>query len=294
MSFTYELKKEILEKENSKMCCSLAELAGIVAFSSLIKNGTLRIVIENKAVASRIIRLMKRTLELQAVIDKKNGGGVRKNDVYVITVIQGEKLLEKLGVDGGIKKKLIEKPCCKKAFLKGAFLGGGSVSDPGKRYHLEFVTSYSELCEDFKQLLAELGLKAGTISRRGKEVIYFKDCDSICDVLAMVGVNKGVMEIYEVKVIKDKKNELNRINNMEVANIYKTADAAANQIKCINKIAEKAGLEALPEALRKLADVRLKYPDEGLAQLGKRLDPPLGKSGVNHRMRKIIEISKRY
>ena len=241
MSFTYELKKEILEKENSKMCCSLAELAGIVAFSSLIKNGNLRIVIENKAVASRIIRLMKRTLGLHAGIDKKSGGGVRKNDVYVITVMQGQSFLEKLGIGKGFNEKLAEKPCCKKAFLKGAFLGGGSVSDPDKRYHLEFVTSYDEICGDFLQLLSDLELKAGLVNRRGKDVIYFKDCDSICDVLAMIGVNRGVMEIYEVKVIKDKKNELNRINNMEVANIYKTADAAANQINCINKIAEQAG-----------------------------------------------------
>ena len=292
MSFTYQLKKEILENENTKACCSAAELAGIVAFSSSVKNGNIRIVIENRAVASRIVRLMKRTLGFKAEIEKRSGGGVRKNDVFIINCRDGKALFEKLGLNNSLHKIL--KPCCKRAFIKGAFLGGGSVSDPNKRYHLEFVTCYDSICDNVIELFDDMGLKAGKVFRRGKNVIYFKDCDMICDVLAGIGINRGVMEIYEIKVIKDKKNELNRINNMEVANIFKIVDAAANQLMCIEKIDKAVGIDSLPESLRELAKLRIKYPDDGLGALGAKLSPPLGKSGVNHRMRKIIEISKRY
>ena len=298
MSFTAEIKAELMEKENGKKCCNLAELAGIIAFSSSIKNGYMKITLENKAVARRIVKQLKKVADIQAGIEVKAGGGVRKNDSFVISVVEYKKLLSCLGLSRGenvcFPGKLLEKECCIKAFVKGAFLGGGSVSDPKKRYHLEFVTGYPVIGRGFADFFWNLEMKAGRVERRGKQVVYFKDCDVICDVLAMAGVMNGVVEICQVKVIKDKKNELNRLNNSEIANICKAADAATTQKLCIEKIRDTVGLDALPESLKKLAQARLDNPDISLALLGEKMNPPIGKSGVNHRMRKIIEISKRY
>ena len=297
MSFTAELKEEILEKENSKKCCDIAELAGIIAFASTIKNGYIQITLENRIVARRIVKQLEKVAGIRAGIEVKPGGGVRKNDTFIISVTDYKKMLEFLGLGTSLEcfpKSIQKSECCQKAFVRGAFLGGGTVSDPQKRYHLEFVTSNAEISEGFAGIFSSLDIKCGRVERRGKYVVYFKDCDTICDVLAMAGVMNGVVEIYEVKVIKDKKNEINRLINSEVANLSKVVDAAISQKAAIEKIRDTVGLDTLPETLKKLAEARLEYPEEGLAQLGARMKPPIGKSGVNHRMRKIIEISKRY
>ncbi len=293
MSFTAELKEEILQKENKKKCCEIAELAGIVAFSSSVKSGYLKITIENRTVARRIVKLLARIAGIQAGIEVKPGGSVRKNDAFIISIVEYKNLMQFLDVENFLETQL-QKDCCRRAFVKGAFLGGGSVADPKKRYHLEFVSAYEDVAKAFVKLFGELDIKCGLVERRGRYVVYFKDCDTICDVLALGGVMNGVVEICEVKVIKDKKNEINRLINSEVANLTKVVDASVNQTKAIEKIRDSVGLETLPETLRKLAEARLQFPEDGLAQLGQRLKPPIGKSGVNHRMRKIIEISKRY
>ena len=201
MSFTKELKEEILQKEQGKDCCNLAELAGIIAFSSTIKNGYLKITIENKFVARRIVKLLKRLLDIQAGIEVKAGGGVRKNDTFIISVREFAKLLNGISMinkEGSLcfPQKSAENPCCKKAFIKGAFLGGGSMSHPQKRYHLEFVTHYPEICEGFNLFLEDMEFAAKAVERKGKFVTYFKDCDSICNLLAIAGASLGVMKIY--------------------------------------------------------------------------------------------------
>jgi DNA-binding protein WhiA len=298
MSFTAKLKEEILEKNSNKPCCLAAELAGILAFSSSIYDGYIKITLESKNVARKIIKLLKKVADIQAGIEVKPGGGVRKKDIFIITVKEYNKLFEFLGLKEGETVKfpgeITQNECCKKAFIKGAFLGGGSVADPSKRYHLEFVTPYKNVAEGYASCIGGFGIKAGVCLRRGKYVVYFKECDAICDCLTMAGVMNGTLEIYEIKVIKDKKNEVNRLNNSEIANIIKVADASAAQRHAIEKIRDSVGLDALPEALKALAKARLEYPEDGLLQLGARLSPPIGKSGVNHRMRKIMEISKRY
>lgn len=293
MSFTAELKEELLEREHQKNCCDIAELAGIVAFSSSIKSGYLKIVIENRAVAGRIVKQLKRIAGIQAGIEVKPGKSAVKKDTFIISIVEYKNLLQFLDIDNFMETQL-QNECCRRAFVKGAFLGGGSVADPKKRYHLEFVTAYQDVGAALARLFDGLELKNGLVERRGKYVVYFKDCDTVCDVLAFAGVMNGVVDIYEVKVIKDKKNEINRLINSEVANLSKVVDASVNQTKAIEKIRDTVGLETLPETLRKLAETRLMFPQDGLAQLGQRMKPPLGKSGVNHRMRKIIEISKRY
>ena len=298
MSFTEKLKEEVLEKNVNKPCCTAAELAGMLAFSSQVYEGYIKITLENKLVARKIIKLLKKVADIQAGIEVKPGGGVRKKDIYIITLKEYNKLFDFLGITDGERavfpEKIIDSSCCKKSFIKGAFLGGGSVANPEKRYHLEFVTSYKNVAEGFAKCISEFGIKAGVCQRRGKYVVYFKECDAICDCLTIAGVMNGTLEIYEIKVIKDKKNEVNRLNNSEIANIIKVADASAAQRHAIEKIRDSVGLDTLPEALQALAKARLKYPEDGLLQLGARLSPPIGKSGVNHRMRKIMEISKRY
>ncbi len=294
MSFTAKLKEEVLEKGVNKNCCETAFLAGMVAFSSICKGSYLRITLENRQVARKIIKLLKKVVNIQAGIEVKMSSG--RKPIYVITISEYLHLLRKLKLTDGevFSVERYENICCKKAFIKGAFLGGGSVADPQKRYHLEFVSSYGAIASKFADIFSEFDLRAGCVERRGKYVVYFKGFDAVCNVLTIAEATSGVLKIYEVKVIKDKKNEVNRLNNSEIANIIKVADASATQRSAIKKIEEYAGLDSLPDTLRDLAIVRLQYPDDGLAELGKRLSPPIGKSGVNHRMRKIIEISKRY
>lgn len=298
MSFTSEQKNEMIEKDIGEVCCEKACLAGMILFSSAVKEDYLKVTTENRAVARKIVRLLKKCYGIQAGIEVKGGGGVRKNDSFTVSVVDYKKLFEEMEIPTDEEPifpiKMLEKDCCKRAFVKGAFLGGGNVSAPLKRYHLEFVSRYEKVAKGLTELLLSLEFKANTVLRQGKFVTYVKEFESICDILTTVGATKGVMSIYEAKVIRDKKNELNRLNNYEVANICKTATAAAEQIKCIEKIRDGTGLSSLPESLEKLARARLEHPEIGLAALGEMMNPPIGKSGVNHRMRKIMEISKRY
>ncbi|MBQ7535786.1 MAG: DNA-binding protein WhiA [Stomatobaculum sp.] len=176
-----------------------------------------------------------------------------------------------------------------RAFLRGAFLAAGSLSDPEKSYHLEFVCSDEKKAGTLKALLRKIGAEAGIVGRKRFSVVYLKDSSGIVDALGWMGAPGALMEMENVRILKEMRNSVNRQVNCEAANISKTVSASMKQVQEIEYIRDTAGLDSLPDHLREMAEVRLQYPEAALKELGEYLNPPVGKSGVNHRLRKLSE-----
>lgn len=187
-----------------------------------------------------------------------------------------------------IEESLVAQDCCRRAFLKGAFLSGGTVIDPRKNYNLELVTSYPKLHEGMQKLLKDIGFAFKSVMRKNKYVLYLKNSEAISDFLSYMGAFQAQMELLNIKIEKEIRNDFNRAANGETANIEKTINAAISQIQAIVKLDETVGLDNIPEDLREVALLRLKHKDLSLSELGKLLQPPLSKSGVNHRMKKLM------
>lgn len=194
-----------------------------------------------------------------------------------------------------IHRKNIVCPECLASFLRGAFLCCGTVTDPNKEYHLEFVVPYSNLAKDLLVALQMCGverLQPGLTNRRGSFVVYSKGMEQVTDLLTYLGAPAAAMELMQVKMLKEVRNQINRRTNFETANLDKTASAAARQVLAIQKIAESTGLGELPEELRELAELRLQNPEMSLRELGESLSPPLSRSGVNHRLQRIVDLAE--
>lgn len=300
MSFTAKVKEEIIKKSGHKRgCCNYAELAGILAYSAIFKENSdrfiLQIAFENTTVAMRCFNLIHKLFGDIATIQKKQYS--QKHIIYKINVADTRQLLQNVGltdVDGiafHVSPDITNQECCRRAFIRGAFLGGGTIADPEKRYHLEFVTTHFMISEDMKQILDTFSIHGKNVTRQSKYVTYLKDSEIICDILTMMGAHSCVMEIYNTKIYKEIKNQANRVTNFESANITKVVDASIKQVDAIRLIEKYRGLESLGPQLEETARLRIQNPDISMIELGKLLQPPIGKSGVNHRMRKLIEIA---
>ena len=188
---------------------------------------------------------------------------------------------------------VIQQTCCKKAFLRGAFLAGGSISSPEKAYQIEIACTTEGNADRILSILKALHLEARSIQRKNRYIVYIKDGDTISDFLGVTGGMNSMMEFENIRILKDIRNSINREVNCDTANINKVVNAAAKQIDDINLIIEKRGLDSLPEQLRAVAELRLLHPHLSLTELGEKLDRPLGKSGVNHRLARINEIAEK-
>lgn len=182
---------------------------------------------------------------------------------------------------------LIRKKCCKKAFLRGAFLASGSINDPNKSYHMEIVSDDKRLTDCLVDILSDLGISAKSTKRKSSYILYIKEATLIVDLIGVMGAHLSLMAYENVRILKGVRNDLNRRVNCEAANIRKTVSAALSQIEDIKFIETKVGLGQLPESLKKVAQLRLEYPEASLTELGEMIDPPVGKSGINHRLRRI-------
>ncbi len=285
-------------------CCLAAELASFLHMKGNIEVTSgrlaLTVVTENPAVARRIFSLFKELYGLSTEIFYRQKSRLKKNNVYLVQTRGEERIrhiLQSLGrLDQGgsltltPNMKMLRRRCCKKAFLRGAFLAGGYLSDPGSAYHLELVTDYEEHSRALIELLQNFKLKAKVNQRKKVFVVYLKGSDAIASFLQVIGAHESLMEFENTRVVKDVRNRINRLINFETANLNKTVDAALQQLEDIKLIQGTIGLERLPKSLRPLAELRLAYPEATLKELGSMLDPPLGKSGVNHRFRKIRSI----
>ena len=307
MSFSSKVKEELYRHVSTARHCQLAELAAILHFCASIgsgKEGTfLQIRAENALVVRKSFTLLQKTFNISTetkVQREENGSG------YFLTVSDpgtGRRILQSTrfldsggrlvsGLREPVSRMIIKNACCQRAFLRGAFLSAGSMSDPEKGYHLELVCGLLTQALQIRELLLGFEIEARIVRRKKYFVVYIKEGAGISDFLNVTEAHVALMEFENSRVVRDVRNTVNRRVNCETANIAKTVNAAARQVEDILWLQQRYGLENLPEGLRQMAQVRLEHPDAPLKELGAYLDPPVGKSGVNHRLRKLCELAE--
>ncbi len=294
MSFSSDVKSEISKIENLSSCCFHAQVYGLVLFAHFSKYN-FSITTENNDVFSLYLSYLKDYCEVEPVI---SDSGTKKMTAYLKSDKEKEKVFDKFGhmlneTTLRINRANISDECCAGAFLRGAFLACGTVTTPERGYHLEFVVPYKRLCTDMIKFMDELNLNPKYIVRKGNHVIYFKDSESIEDILAIIGAQDASLYVMGIKIEKDVKNKVNRKLNFEMSNIGKTVDAANIQIEAIEFIESKSGISSLPENLQKLARLRLENQEASLSELGKLMDEPISRSGINHRLNRIVNIAEK-
>ena len=300
MSFSGTVKEELAAHVDSPRHCQLAELAALLRFcgSTCESEGALHLSLEteNEAVIRKCFTLLEKTFKInKAVVQEK--GRLLFDDSIEEKVIQalhvGGREEGTISLQAPVNSLLIKNSCCARAFLRGAFLSIGSMSDPEKSYHLEFVCSKKEQARQLQEIIQEFQIEARCIKRKKYDVVYLKEGAAIVDLLNVMGAHVSLMNLENLRIVKEMRNSVNRRVNCETANISKTVTAASKQIEDIFLIRDKYGFENLPDNLRQMAEVRLEYPDAALKELGGYLNPSVGKSGVNHRLRRLGEIADR-
>lgn len=295
MSFSGNVKEELAAHISLARHCQLAELAALLLFSAGTCEGNmhLRLDTENEAVVRKCFTLLRKTFNIETVMQGKER--LIPDDALEGKVIQALHLngIEKEGLNLAepVNSLLIKNSCCARAYLRGAFLSVGSMSDPKKSYHLEFVCNEKTQALQLQMILQEFQIEAKIIRRKKYDVVYLKEGSGIVDLLNVMGAHVSLMNLENLRIVKEMRNSVNRRVNCETANISKTVTAASKQIEDILLIRDKYGFENLPDNLRQMAEVRLEYPDAALKELGEYLEPPVGKSGVNHRLRRLSEIA---
>lgn len=295
MSFSGNVKEELAAHISLARHCQLAELAALLLFSAGTCEGNmhLRLDTENEAVVRKCFTLLRKTFNIETVMQGKER--LIPDDALEGKVIQALHLsgIEKEGLNLAepVNSLLIKNSCCARAYLRGAFLSVGSMSDPKKSYHLEFVCNEKTQALQLQMILQEFQIEAKIIRRKKYDVVYLKEGSGIVDLLNVMGAHVSLMNLENLRIVKEMRNSVNRRVNCETANISKTVTAASKQIEDILLIRYKYGFENLPDNLRQMAEIRLEYPDAALKELGEYLEPPVGKSGVNHRLRRLSEIA---
>ena len=292
-SFSQQTKEPLILAENHSPCCDRAELFGMLLFAGSISGSSIKLISESKLVADKFCTLLNKLFGYRGnTVKDGKYFAVYCNDLGVVAKCLYALRLSENNIKFRITPEVIEKDCCKKAFLRGAFLGGGTVIDPNKNYNMEFLTRYELLTEDFLIFLSSLGFSFKKVRRKDSLVVYTKMSDTICDVLTYLGATLSYMEYINIKIEREVRSNLTRISNGETANMDKVFTASAVHIKAINKIQQTIGLEELPDELFELAKLRLENRDLSLGDLGALLSPPLSKSGVNHRLKRILAIAE--
>ncbi|MBE7012290.1 MAG: DNA-binding protein WhiA [Ruminococcaceae bacterium] len=292
-SFSQKTKEPLINIENASLCCMRAELFGMLLFAGNITGSSFKIVTESPMAAEKFCSLLKGLFDFSGQV-KKDGKfySVFCNEMGIVAKCLYSLRLCENNIKFRITPEVVEKDCCKKAFLRGAFLGGGTVIDPNKNYNMEFLTRYELLTDDFLNFLKELGFDLKKVRRKGSWVVYVKNSETICDMLSYLGATASYMEYVNIKIEREVRNDFVRISNSEIANMDKVFTASAEHIKAISLIDEKIGLSEIPEDLSEIAKLRLQNRDLSLEKLGKLLNPPLSKSGVNHRMKRLLKMAE--
>ena len=291
MSFSGDVKRELGKQYSKGRHCQLAELAAILEMVGRVqeKPCILEITSDNMVVLEKYAVLMRQLFEVD--ITKPLEGNIVEKILTTLKFFKEDGLalpLDEQRVDG----LLVQNVCCKRAFIRGAFLASGSMSDPNKSYHFELVCRTMEQAEQLQQLMNGFETEAKIVERKGHYVVYLKEGSQIVDMLNVMEAYVSLMNLENVRILKEMRNSVNRKVNCETANISKTVNAAVKQLEDIELIRSKLGLDQLPRNLREMALIRLEYPEAALKELGNYLTPPVGKSGVNHRLRKLAEIAE--
>lgn len=289
MSFASEVKNEICKTDITEVCCARAELAGIVCFGASVKGNEIRVRTECEDVAQRFCSLVKFLYNLKADVSVTESGTFMAtlSGVEVLKILRDTRLA---GVPTRIDREIVRNECCKASMLRGIFLGGGSMTDPEKGYHAELVSNRSAIEKDLRPVFEHFELYPKMINRNGNYVFYIKEGQQIENLLAAIGAHLKMMEFVNVVIEREIKNTTNRRVNFEVANYLKTHDAAVKQQMAIEKIVLEHGWQSMSPELVAVAKLRLEDSDISLAEIAKRLN--ISKSGVNHRMRKILALAE--
>ena len=298
MSYSSQVKGELCRDGLQKACCARAEAYGVLLYCNTFSGREVRIITESADFAARLPKLFQRAFSLR--FDRLPEGDVGRGK-YIFQITDREKLsamIEAFGYDPQqhivlhINFALLEEDCCRSAFLRGAFLAGGSVTDPAKRYHLELATSHAQASREMTALLRDMGYDPKDVGRNGYQVTYFKNSQQIEELLTRMGAPVAAMEMMNAKVEKDLRNEVNRRVNCEAANVGKVVDAAQEQLSAISRLYELGRVEELPAKLKETIVLRETYPELSLSELAAEFDPPISKSALNHRLRKLVELSR--
>lgn len=285
MSFSAEVKEELAKHISPARHCQMAELSAMLHYAGqygLMEDGTLTIGFqsENEAVLRKGFTLLKKAYNIDTVIGVK---GQKKADLLAI---MGD-------LFGPADTSLLKQACCRRAFIRGAFLSCGSISDPTKGYHLEFVCNNRTQAEQLQEIIGQFDIEAKIVCRKKYFVVYVKEGAGIVELLNIMEAHVALMNLENLRILKEMRNSINRRVNCEAANIQKTVQASTRQVEDIIYLRDYYGFSRLPDNLREMAEVRLAYPEAALKELGEYLSPPVGKSGVNHRLRKLSELAEK-
>ena len=309
MSFSSKVKEELEGRISNANHCRIAEIAAILSLCGNVGIDvdnwySIKVRTETKSTANKFKNLVWKTFHIDAVITEMKNAYSKKPVTYTITikghkealrVLQATKLIDEngnIGENYSITNNIVVmKDCCKRAFIRGAFMAAGSINDPNKSYHFEIKCNNEKKSEQLINMLKNFGIEAKTVARKGNFVVYIKEGEGIVNVLNVMEASVALMEMENIRILKDMSNYYNRQVNCETANIKKTVTTACRQIDDIKFIMKHKGIDYLPDKLKDIAIVRIENPDASLQELGEMLEPPLGKSGVNHRLRKISQIA---
>lgn len=309
MSFSGNVKEELSHQIAQARHCQIAELAALISMCGAVvitpgEKYRIKIHTEKIAVARKCFTLVTKTFNIRTDIS------VRRNlekgsETYMLVIREHEDALRILQATKLIGERedaysalhivdpiLVQQPCCKRAFLRGAFLAAGSMSDPNKAYHFEIVCTTVNMAEQLRRMMCSFSMDAKIVARKKMYVVYLKEGAQLVDMLNIMEAHVSLMELENVRILKEMRNAVNRKVNCETANINKTVSAAVKQVEDIRYIQQTIGLDKLSDGLKEMAILRLEHPDATLKELGEISDPPVGKSGMNHRLRKIGEIAE--
>ncbi|MCH5338680.1 MAG: DNA-binding protein WhiA [Acetatifactor sp.] len=285
MSFSSEVKNELAKRISPARHCQIAELAAIMHFCGQYgrdENGcyTIGFQTENEAVVRKGFTLLKKTynIEIGVMLSQQEINGLQ----------------QKIGnLEQPVSRMLLKNSCCQRAFLRGAYLSVGSMSDPSKSYHLEFNCTDAAKARQIQEVIGNFDIESKIILRKKYYVVYLKEGSGIVDLLNVCEAPVSLMNLENLRILKEMRNSVNRRVNCETANIAKTVNAAARQVEDIEYIRDHYGFQNLPPALKDMAEVRMENPDLPLKELGECFHPPIGKSGVNHRLRKLSDLAEK-
>ncbi len=305
MSFSSRVKEELSRQESTARHCQIAEIAAIISLCGRVEideddSYSIKISTENVAVARKYFTLLKKTFNISTDIIIRRNAYLKKNRTFIVVVSEdgdarnillATKLLDERGEIGEnlsvVGNLVIQNPCCRRAFLRGAFLAAGSISDPEKFYHFEIACTTRPKARQLQDIIATFDMEAKIVQRKKYFVVYIKEGSQIVKLLSVMEAPVALMELENIRILKEMRGSVNRQVNCETANINKTVSAAVKQVEDITYIKETLGLDQLPRNLGETARLRLERPEASLKELGEALDPPVGKSGVNHRLRKL-------
>ena len=298
ISFSGAAKAEICRVFPPKKCCALAQCFGILLFCNSFSGAGIRIITENREFAQSLPKLFKKAFSVEFdVVPAEEATG--KLNFQITDTAKIASIMEAFGFDlrdtlsMHINLPVVEEDCCKISFLRGAFLAGGSVTDPGKGYHMEFATTHQSVARECYALIQEvMGFYPKSSGRSGGQVLYLKQSDLISDCLTFLGAPVAAMGIIEARLEKELNNNVNRRCNCDDANTSKVVEAAQEQLTALRALRQRGMLEDLPVKLRQAAKAREEHPEASLTELAAMMEPPITKPAMNHRLKKLVEMAK--